>query len=58
MTPELPEAYKFTSTLYTVNTHLRGPNFTPFHSTASHLQDTRLSKIGNAPNDPRMTLST
>ncbi len=43
------------STLCTLNTHPRGPNFTPFRSTTSRFQDTRL-KIGNAPNDPRMTL--
>ncbi len=46
------------STLYTLNTHSRSPNFTPFHSTTRRFWDTRLSKIGNAPNDPRMTFST
>ncbi len=34
------------STLYTLNTHTRGPNFTPFRSTISRFRDTRLSKIG------------
>ena len=56
--PELPVEFNFASILYTLNTHPCGPNFTPFRSTTSHFQDTRLSKIGNAPNDPRMTLST
>ena len=48
----------FKSTLYTLNTYLRGQNFTPSRSMASRFRDTRLSKIGNAQNDPRMTLST
>ncbi len=55
MAPELLEAITFTSILYTVNTH---PTISPFYLTTSHLRDTRLSKIGNAPNDPRMTLNT
>ena len=46
------------STLYTLNAHPRGPNFTTFRSTISRFRDTSLSKIGNAPNDPRITLST
>ncbi len=46
------------STLHTLNTHPRGPNLIPFRSTASRFRDTRLLKIGNAPNNPRMTLST
>ncbi len=39
------------STLYILNTHPRGPNFTPFCSMTSRFWDTRLLKIGNAPND-------
>ncbi len=46
------------STLYTRNTHTRGPNFTLFRSTISHFRDTGFSKIRNEPNDPTMTLST
>ena len=46
------------TTLCTLNTRLRGPNFNPFRSTASHFRDTGFSKIGNAPNDSRMTLIT
>ena len=46
------------STLYTLHTHHRDPNFTPFRSTTSHFRYTRLSKIGNAPSDPRMTSGT
>ena len=46
------------STLYTPNTHPWGHKFTPFCSTTRHFWDTRLSKIGNAPNDTRMTLGT
>ena len=42
---------------YTLNTHLQGPNITPFRSMTIRFRDTRLSKIGKAPNDPRMTLS-
>ncbi len=57
MTPELPEAFNFTRTLCTLNTHLRGPNLTPFRSMMNRFRDTGFSKIGNAPNDPRMTLS-
>ncbi len=34
------------------------PNFTQFHSTTSRFRDTRLAKISNARNDPRMTLTT
>ncbi len=45
-------------TLYTLNTHPQGPNFTLFRSTTSRFRDTMLSKIGNAPNDPIMTLTT
>ena len=46
------------NTLCTLNTHTRGPNFIPFCSTTSCFRDIRLSIIGNAPNDPRMTLIT
>ena len=35
-----------------------GPNFGPFSSTNSWFRDTRLSKIGIALNDLRLTLST
>ncbi len=34
------------------------PSFTSFGSMTSRLRDTGFSKIGNAPNDPRMTLIT
>ncbi len=33
------------STLRTLNTHPRGPNFTPLRSTISHFHDTGLSRI-------------
>ena len=46
------------STLYRLNTHPRPPYFTPFRSTTSRFWGTGFSKIENAPNDPRMTLST
>ncbi len=35
---------KCTCTLHTLNTHPRGPNFTPFCSLTSHFQDTFRSK--------------
>ncbi len=57
MTPELPEAFNFTSILYTLNTHLR-PNFTPFHSMTKRFRDTKLPKIENALINLRMTLTT
>ncbi len=43
--------------LHKLNTYARGPQFTSFCSTASHFRDSRLSKIWNAPNEPRMTLN-
>ena len=49
------------STLYTLNTYPRGPNFDPFRSMVSRFRDTtctRWAKIGNALNDPQMNLST
>ncbi len=58
MTPECPKNLSVKSTLYTLNTHLRGPNVTLFRSVASRFRDTGFSKIGNAPNDPTMTLIT
>ncbi len=44
--------------LYTWNTYPWGPNFGPFHSTTIDFQDTRLPKIGNAPNDPKLKFNT
>ena len=44
--------------MYTLNTHPRGPNFTSFRSTKIRFQDTDLLKIGNAPNNPEMALTT
>ena len=41
------------STLYTLNTAPRGPNFTPLRSTTRHFREISLSKIGNAQNDPK-----
>ncbi len=35
MTPGLPEACNVTSILYTLTSHPRGPDFTPFRSTTS-----------------------
>ncbi len=58
MTPRITWSINFTSILYTLNTHPWGPNFNPFPSTTSHFQDTILSKTGNVPNDPRITLTT
>ena len=46
------------TTLYTLNTYPWGPNFSPFHSTTSSFQDTGSLKIGNAPNDPKLSLDT
>ena len=46
------------STLYTLITYPWGPNFRPFRSTTSILWDTRSSKIGNAPSDPKPNLNT
>ncbi len=49
------------SSLYTLNTYPRGPNFSPFRSTISRFQDktcTRSAKIGDAPNDPKLNLKT
>ena len=49
------------STLYTLNTYPWGPNFALFRSMISRFWDTactRWAKIGNAPNDPKLNLST
>ncbi len=46
------------STLYTVNTYSRGPNFGLFRSMAICFCATRLSKIRNAPIELRLTLNT
>ena len=46
------------STLYTQSTYPQDTNFAPFRSTTSHFREKRLSKIGklgNAPNDTRIT---
>ena len=43
------------STLYTLKTYPRGPNFHPFCSTTSRFWDTRLSKIRNAPSGAKLT---
>ncbi len=40
------------STLYTLNTHPRGPIFTPFRSMPSRFWDIRSSKTENAPTGP------
>ena len=53
MTAELPEACNLKIILYILNIDPRGPNFTPFRSTTSRFRDTSLSKIENAPNDPK-----
>ncbi len=45
------------SVLYTLNNHRWCPNFTLFRSTTSLFRDT-WPKTRNAPNDPRMTLTT
>ena len=55
--PELLEAFKFTSILYTLNTHPWGPNITLFCSMISHFQETRLSKIRNGPKWPQNDLN-
>ncbi len=44
------------STPYTLNTYPSGPNFGPFRSTTSCFRDTKSSKIGNAPSDPKLNL--
>ncbi len=44
------------SALYTLNTCPQDPNFLPFSSTTSRFQDTKLSNIRSAPNDPRLAL--
>ncbi len=36
---------------------LQSPNFSQLHSMTSSFRDTRMLKIGNAPNDLRMTLT-
>ncbi len=46
------------STLYTLNTYPCGPNFRSFRSTTSRFRDTKSSKIGNAPSDPKLNLNT
>ncbi len=43
------------SILCPLTTRPSGPNFTLFRSMTSHFRDTGFLKIGNAPNDPRMT---
>ena len=46
------------STLCTLDTQPRLSYCDPFHSTTSGVRNKRLLKIGNAPNDPGMTLTT
>ncbi len=46
------------SSLYTLNIYPEGPNFHRVSSTTSRLRDTRLSKIGYAPNDLILTYWT
>ena len=46
------------STLYTLNTYPWGPNFRQFRSSTSRFGDARSSKIGNAPNEPKLSLNT
>ena len=54
MTTEWPQALSCQK--YPVYTEYspRGTNFTSFSTTTSHFRDTRLPKIANSPNDPRM----
>ncbi len=42
------------STLYTLNAYPWGPNLGLFRSTNTRFRDTRSSKIGNAPSDPKL----
>ncbi len=61
MTPTELEHLTVKNTLYTLNTYPWGTNFGPFCSTISSFWFTTctgLSKIGNAPNDPKMNLNT
>ncbi len=46
------------STLHILNTYHRDPNFGSFRFMANRFPDTRWSKIGNAPNDLKLTLKT
>ena len=46
------------STLYTLKTHPKGPNFYLFRSTTSRFRDTMSPKLGNAPNDPKLNFNT
>ncbi len=55
--PRVTELFNFTRILYSLNTHLRGRNVTPFCSLNSRFPDTRLSKIGNAPKEPQNDLN-
>ncbi len=50
------EHFTVKSTPYTLNKYPPRPNLCPFCSNASHFQDKSLLKIGNAPNDIRMTM--
>ena len=57
MTPNVLEHYQVKGTLYICYNYTRVPNFTPFHSMASHFSVTHHFEIGG-PNDPKMTLKT
>ena len=46
------------STLYTLCTYPRSPNFGTLRSTTNRFHDTSSSKIGNAPNDLKLNLNT
>ncbi len=58
------EDFTIKCTLYTLNTRPWGPNFGPFRSTGSRFRYTtcttctRWAKIGTAPNDSKLNLST
>ena len=58
MIPELPEAFNFTSTLYTLNTFIPEVQISLRFALFIRFRDTKSSEIENVPNDPRMTLST
>ncbi len=46
------------NTLYTLHAYRRSPNFGPFCFTTIRFRDTMSSKVGNAPNDPKLNLNT
>ena len=58
MTPEWPQALKCQTYLVYTEYSPPRPKFHSVSSATSHFRDTRLSKIGNAQNEPRMSSST